>query len=973
MSVSRRVASPDLVDRVEELTVLIGAWAETVAGSPRIVLVAGEAGIGKTRLLDKLADHAAASGGLIVRGACMQLASGTLPYAPFRLAVSDLCAAIGSEAVEEAVGSAAASLKALLVGSALDLGPARGATDDDGGQLFDAVARLLHHAAQEQPLVLMVEDLHWADASTCDLVAYLCRALRSSRVLLLTSLRTDPPPDPRVDEVIDELVRLPHVERLVLHRLAPDGVVRQMVGILGAAPDAMFAERVVRHSAGVPFLVEELIAAGNPDDGEVPESLRHLVLRRTRSLSGDATAALRAVATGGGPVDERTIAAVGELSAGVLGPALRELVGDDLLVVDRDLGRYDVRHALLREAVENDLLPGEAATLHERHALLLEESGATDVRSVIEAAHHWWVVRQPDRAYPAALRAAVAARGISAYGEELLLLERCLSLLPALDEPTTPEVPDRAELLVAAGRAARLAGRYETSRQLLGEARSLLELADSPLRSAQVLFEEALLLRSLGDAPGVEQALQVLLDELPTGPSPARAYALNALVQIQLHQRRNLPELLRTVRGATEAATVAGEPAVAAHLQVTHASLVADDAARPDEAEALLATAWDVGERLDDVEVMLRVLDARARLLVGRGRFREGEDAARQGLRLAAERGSGVLILDYLLGTRCDALIATGEWERAAAALEDALLVDRPNLERGGLHARLAAVRCAVGDLAAARNATEMARARLKAGTADPSLLVLIATVEADLALAEGRPTVAADVARQAVVEHADHVASADMWRLLQVAAAATTSASRPAGGEPPTWLVAAVQAQGARAPGSSWVPVVAAELAGSDPDLWRRAASASGDDSVPVLVSLQVRYRGAESLLAAGARTEAARLLGELISSAERLGARGIHQAALDLSLRARLKVVGSEGPGAVHRAGVGELTPRELEVLQLLTAGRSNAAIASQLVISSKTVSVHVSHILDKFGAASRGEAAAIARLQGLADPKA
>ena len=399
--------------------------------------------------------------------------------------------------------------------------------------------------------------------------------------------------------------------------------------------------------------------------------------------------------------------------------------------------------------------------------------------------------------------------------------------------------------------------------------------------------------------------------------------------------------------------------------------------ARPDEAEDLLATAWETGERLDDVEVRLRVLDARARLLVGRGRFREGEDAARQGLRLAADRGSAVLILDYLLGTRCDALMAIGEWARAASALEDALLVDRPNLERGGLYARLAAVRCAVGDLDAARTATETARSRLEAGTADPSLLVLIATVEAELASAEGRPTVAADVARQAVAEHADHVASADMWRLLQVAAAAVTAASRPAGREPPAWLVAAVQAQGVRAPESSWNPVVAAELAGSDPELWRHAASASGDDSIPVLVRLQVRHRAAESLLAVGARTEAARLLGDLISSAERLGARGIHQAALDLSLRARLKVAGSDGHGAVHgavhRAGVGELTPRELEVLRLLTAGRSNAAIASRLVISSKTVSVHVSHILDKLGAASRGEAAAIARLQGLADPEA
>lgn len=972
MRVSRRVASPDLVDRAEELAVLTAAWAETTAGAPRTVLVSGEAGIGKTRLLDHLAAHAAASGGLVARGACVQLGSGTIPYAPFRPAVSDLCAEVGPEAVREAVGPSAAALGALLVEPALVRGVPRDGTEG-AGALFDAVARLLHHVSLERPVALLVEDLHWSDASTCDLVSYLSRALRTSSVLLVASLRTEPPPDPRVDELLDELVRLPHIERLGLQRLGPDGVVQQMVGILGAPPEAGFAQRVVRRSAGVPFLVEELTAAGDVADGEVPEELRHLVLRRTRSLSPGATAALRAVAAGGGPLDEPTIAAVGQLPAGALALALRELVERDLLVVDRVQGRYDVRHALLREAVDEDLLPGEAATLHERHALLLDESGATDVRSVIEAAHHWWVARTPDRAYPAAMRAAAAARGVAAYGEELLLLERCLSLWSVMEDPATPEVPDRAELLAAAGRAARLAGRYETSRQLLGQARSELGPGVPPLRTAEVLFEEALLLRSLGDVPGVGKALRSLLEAMPTGPSLARATALNALVQLRLHQRRDLPELLRTVREAAEAATVAAEPAVAAHLQVTHAALVADDAGGSGEAEALLSSAWVVGERIDDVALMLRVLDARGRLLVGRGRFRDGEAAARQGLRLAAERGSPVLILDYLLGTRCDALLALGAWDEAAEALEEALRVDRPNLERGGLYARLAAVRCAVGDLAGARAATETARSRLSDGTADPSLLVLLATVEAELALAEGRPTAAADVARRATAEHGDHVPSADAWRLLRAAAAAAVAAGRPADDEPPAWLVAAVAAQEARGAGSPWADVLAAELAGGDPDLWRRAAAACAEDAVPELVRLQVLHSAAGACLSGGARTEAARLLGEVVSSAERLGAKGVLAAALDLGVRARLRVAGADQPGPVGRAAAGELTPRELEVLGLLTEGRSNAAIAARLVISSKTVSVHVSHILDKLGAASRGEAAAIARERGLAGPDA
>jgi DNA-binding CsgD family transcriptional regulator/tetratricopeptide (TPR) repeat protein len=966
--VSRRVASPDHIDRAAELSVLTAAWADVVAGEPRTVLLFGEAGIGKSRLIDEFVEQAKASGALIARGACMQLGGGTLPYTPFRRAVSDLFADLGPDAVREAVGEST-SLGALLLDA--DVTPAQVGDQAQDGQLFASVARLLHHASRDRPVALVVEDLHWSDASTRGLVSYLCNALHTSRVLLVASLRTEAKVDPGLDEFLDELVRLPGVERLDLHRLDPDGVVRQMAGILGGPPRAAFAERVVRRSAGVPFFVEELTAAGDVGGEDVPEGVRQLVLRRTRSLSPTAKSALRVVAAAGGPVDEKTIAAVGDVPERDLDLALRDLVDNDLLVVDRSRGHYDVRHALLREAVDEDLLPGEAARLHERHALLLEASGATDARSLIEAAHHWWVARRTDRAYPASLRAAAAAHAISAYGEELLLLERCLSLRPDLADPATPDQPDRAELLASAGRAARLAGRYETSLRLLDQARSELGPTDPPLRTAQVLFEEALLLRSLGDVPGVEPALRSLLDGLEPGPSLARANALNALVQLQLHQRRDVPELLQTLRLATEAATGTGEPELAAHLQVTHATVVADEATPSDEAESLLSSAWELGESRDNVPLKLRVLEARSRLLVAGGSFRAGGDIARRGLRLAAERGSSVLMLDYLLGNLCDALLATGEWGEATSLLEEALRVDRPNLERAGLYARLAALRCAVGDLDGARTATETATSRLGAGSADPSLLLLFAAVEAELALAEGRPTTAVAVARDATGEHGHRVASVDLWRLLRVAAAACAAASRPTGGDPPSWLVDAVKAQVRHNPGSPWADILAAELAGGDPALWQRAATASAEGSVPVLVRLRVLCAAGGACVAAGDRAEAARLLGDVVESADRLGASGILEAALDLIARSRLRIPGAGKLGPVDPSGAPELTPRELEVLRLLAAGRSNASIAGLLFISNKTVSVHVSHILDKLGVASRGEAAATAWARGLAGP--
>jgi DNA-binding NarL/FixJ family response regulator len=305
------------------------------------------------------------------------------------------------------------------------------------------------------------------------------------------------------------------------------------------------------------------------------------------------------------------------------------------------------------------------------------------------------------------------------------------------------------------------------------------------------------------------------------------------------------------------------------------------------------------------------------------------------------------------------------------AVLEDALRVERPNLERSGLYARLGALRAATGDLDGARAATSLAGSRLGVGSADPSMLVLLATVEAELALAEGRPTEAAGIASRAVEGPGTLVASAETWRLLRVAAAASVASSRRVGGSPPDRLIEAARKQEAREPGSPWVHILAAELADGDAERWRRAAAAAAEDTVPVLVRLQVLFRTGETALAAGSRAEAADLLGEVVRSSTRLGARGVLDAARDLVSRARLKVEDADVV-ATDRSGPDGLTPRELEVLHLVAAGRSNASIAASLVISIKTVSVHVSHILDKLGVASRGEAAATARARGLVGPE-
>lgn len=948
---------------------LAAAWADALTGTPRVVLVAGEPGIGKTRLVEDLAEQVRGAGGLVAAGACPRLGSSTVPFAPFRAALGDLAETLGAATLVDLTGPGAALLPTLVP----DLGGAVGATSSPGagpaqGYVLDVVARLLQRVALDRPLMVVVEDLHWSDASTRDLVGYLGQAARRGRLLLVGTLRSEPEPEAAVADLVEELLRRPGSERLDLRRLTPQGVSRLMAAILGAAPDVGQAERVARRSEGVPFLVEELTAAEAQGERTLPEGLRHLALRRSRQLPATATAVLRAVASAGGPVGEDALLEVCELPRAALDQALRDLVDAGLVVADRRTGRLDVRHALLREAVEQDLLPGESAVLHGRWADLLDGVGGADHRAVIEAAQHRWLARDVDRAYPAAVRAAAAARSVPAYGEELLLLERALGLRAELPDPPAGS-PDEAGLLSDAGRAARLAGRYPRALELLEQARTALGSADVD-RLARVLWEESLLARSLGDLPAVEAAIESLVDELPARPTAVRAHALNALLQLQLLRRD--PRARETLSAAVVAAERAGEPLVAAHLRVTAAGLLADRAAGVAEARSELDRAAEVATSRDDLELQLRVQDARARVLLADGRPVPAEEAAREGLAIAARRGSPVLIRDYLVGALVDALWTTGRWAEALTVLDDTLRIDRPDLERAALHARRGRLLLALGRVDAGAAAVAVARRRLDGSAATSELHVLVTTAEVELAVAQGLPTVALDAARAGYERHGERTAAATLRPLLLAATIAARSSGPSDRREVSSyaWIGTAAAALRDRSPAEPWDSLLAAETSGADLRSWQAALDAVGREGTPAPLRMQSLLGAALARLsrrpvAADDRAAAARLVDELLVLAGELGAGPAAAAARALAVRAGLRLAGAEPTPAVVASG---LTAREQEVLRLVALGRSNGQIAAELVISVKTVSVHVSHLLDKLGVSSRGEAAALARAGGL-----
>ncbi|MGH3364581.1 MAG: helix-turn-helix transcriptional regulator [Nocardioidaceae bacterium] len=959
------MSSPELVGRGEQLALLGRAMDEAGSATPRLVVVEGEAGIGKSRLLSDFTAEASRRGVTVLRGSCVDLGDSAVPHLPLRSVLAELVDAVGVDRVLDLVGPGLVALSPLQPELAERAPPETSSVRADASQLFDVVARLLDRLSHETPLLLAVEDLHWADGSTRGLLGYLARAMRTSRVLVVVTARTEPPPTEHTTEFLDELARLPSVDMVRLTRLDRDDVARQLRGIWGRSASAAALSHVTRLSQGVPFLVEELARTDPEDQSSVPETVRNLVLVRTRSLGHSARQVLGAAAVAATALDERSLSDVADLPAAEVELALRELVDDHLLVLDRASGRYEFRHALLREATQSDLLAAEAGRLHRRCAELFETSaelaGASG-RAEALVAHHWWMAGADEQAFDAALVAADGARAVHAYEEELALRRRALDLWPRV-EPR-PGAPDRVDLLWHAANAADRFGELDSARDLYQAARRELSLEEQPARAADLLYDEVGLLRHLGDLPETEAAIHRVLAVLPAEPSLARARALVAL-QAFHYQRREIDGLRTVTRETIAVANQVGAPALAGWARLR---LVAARAAYWDESShtvqrdvrALAAEAGDT-----DLLLVTYINESDGYLV--EGCFTEAARLARAGQRVATQRGGKLDHQDLLLINLVCALIASGDWTEAQALLDDALLVDRPGALRANMHGFLAEVRLARGDLAGAEQSAAEAHLKLERLRADPQSYPFIAAVRGDVALARGRAGEALEIVRRMYDGDGQSIAYPNMiWPALHVAAraiAALAQRDRSSAAEAIEWLAPAAARQCENQHMPWWSDAVEAELSSGDAEHWRVAVAAVEHEQTPVLLRLRVALGAARAELSTGSRGRARDLLVGVLADAERLGAGLVLDEARDFAQRSRLVLATTE-----RKRDVFGLTVRELEVLQLLAVGMSNRQIGDNLFLSPKTVSIHVSHILAKLGVGNRGEAAAVAFTRGL-----
>jgi DNA-binding NarL/FixJ family response regulator len=1015
LEMSGRASSPVLVGRDEQMAALEDALASVRQGGPSAVLLGGEAGVGKSRLVSEFGRQAVAAGARVLTGGCLELGTDGLPFAPFTAVLRDLVHGMGADQVASMLpGRTTRGLARLL--------PELGEPDTSGepgearARLFEEVLSALEQLATHSPVVLVIEDAHWADRSSRDLLTFLIGNQRAiSGLLIVVTFRSDEMHRTHpLRPMLAALDRIDWVERVELPRLTRRDTSELAVLILGRRLADDLTDALYHRSEGNPLFVEALLCCDGELSAELPESLRDLLLDSVRRLPEDTQEVLRVASAGGETTGHGLLAAVSGLDDGALTSALRPAVTANVLRVQAD--GYAFRHELIREALHDDLLPGEHGRLHSRFAEAIDANPALvpPGRAAIEMAHHWHSAHDSVWALIGAWQAAAQAGHAVAPAERLSLLARVLELWDQVPDAAERIGADHARVLEEAVSAARDAGEFERGIALANSALKELDPATDPVRVALLLEHRGHFKMDLGR----KEFSGDFLAALQTVPADAPA----ARIEILLSAARCVPRVPDECSYAEEALALArqtgdevGEAHALLSLAMFHAGVGQESSIGSDPIE-LIAQARAMAERAGAHDLVAKAAINESHLLEGAGEHERAVEAARRGTVGRDAQYVARSARSLLMVNQAEPLLALGRWDEALGVAEQAYefqLASLP-LHRAFMHVVNGRVALARGQADAAAGATSAAAELLRGPDCDDQYQFPFGVLEISLRLAMAGAAAGIETASR-VFDDYDLSGSSPRyaWPLVVAAADACVTAARQARVSQDKQLrgdtaaladrlrtiaekletfgqaqrasrltFAAADAHAALLLGPSGAglsrggtrsaaagalsPAQAEELVAA----WDQAAAAWAAVSEPYPLA-HALLRAAESALACADRDGAADRLQRAAALAARLGADPLADEIAILARRARIQVHGGLPAGQdAGEAGFG-LTGRELEVLRLVAAGRSNREIAAELVISPKTASVHVSNILGKLGAASRGEAAAKAHALRLVEP--
>ena len=864
-------ATAGLLEREDALAALHGALSEVRAGSGRFVLVAGEAGIGKTALVRVFCDSGGRSASVLV-GACDPLFTPS-PLSPF----ADVAAEVGG-VVDEAV-RCGLGVRAV----------------------FEALQAELNRGA----IILVLEDLHWADEATLDVIRLLARRVASIPALIVATYRDDAFERTHpLRIVLGELATIPSVENIRLGALSVESVARL------AESYELDPTELHRTTSGNPFYVREVLDAGGD---VIPETVRSAVLARTSRLSREANAVVEAVSI----APPRLDASMLEQICGDAADSIDECIAIGVLIAEGDAVAF--RHELARLAIEDSLAPSRRVELHRRALAALAASRAREVDPA-RLAHHAEAAGDVDAVLRYAPAAAERAFEVGAFREAAAQYARALRF--AGNRPPG----ERAALLESRSRACYLADDQVEAIAVISDAIACREAEAAPLAQARALTEltSYLLCRGLYSRAeaAVSEAELLVSNEPNTAASASVLHSRSLLIYDS-----DLDAAIALAREAEGIALGHGDLETAADARVTIGSL---ECAR----DTTLGRAILEGAAADCRVRGLKQQAARALNRLGAiGSYRHDHAVANEYLSAA---------LEYCIENNLDlwridvlALLARsqldqGRWTEAAESATELLRDPRespwPQLEAQQV---LALVRARRGDPGA--------HDALAAGTEigiSPEVtdaLVDLAAAYAEVAWLENRPAEVRNATADEIEAAAERGADEDVARLTY-------------------WRVLAGVDSIVEGAFESTTPY-ALGAAGE----WERAASEWARRSCPYETALALAQAEDEASLRRALQIshelEARPLATRVAHRLRNLGVRDIRR-----------------GPRASTRANPAELTARELEVLALVSDGLRNAEIADRLVVSRRTVDHHVSAILRKLGVRTRGEATAAAHRLGL-----
>jgi len=952
----------------------------------RSVLLSGEAGIGKTRLLAAVRARAAESGWRVLVGHCLDFGDTAPPYLP----VTELFARLDAEAPELADRVAAAFPPLLRVMPAHR--PATGTGESthqaDRGELFAAIHAGLEAIAVEASLLVVVEDVHWADQSTRDLLTFWFTRGFAGPVSVVASYRSDDLHRRHpLRATAAQWARLPGVQRVDLGPL-PDREVRDLVRTLHPSPwRESEVHAVVDRAEGNAFFAEELVAATGLVGGAVPRDLAGLLLVRVDQLDDSARQVVRVASAAGRGITHDLLVQVAGVSDAELEAGVRAAVEGNVLV-PAGADSYAFRHAMLGEAVYDDLLPGERVRVHAAFVRALSNRHAPG--SAAELARHARAAHDPATALQASVLAGDEASSLGGPDESLSHYRLALELIDASAARQSGDQPDQpvdvVDLTVKASAAATAAGHSDQAIALVQDRLARGSTDASPVERAQLLYALALA-AMVTDSVSVDPLATTTeaVELVPADPPSALRGRLLSLHARALAARMRDEEATQRAEEALALARSLRLPGVVADTSATLARLQ-EHAGHPERSRASLERVITEARASND-PAELRGLSLLGTLHLEQGRLDEAFDVYSAGA--ARARALGMPWSPYGLDARMLAgLVAyqRGDWDGAMRIVDVA-----GQLPPGIAEALLSAVGLSVSagrGEAAARGLL----AQLRPWWERDGMLAVLATGPAiDLHGDAGHIADATEIYCDAVdcvsrlwgqpdfqartrlsalllgqlANHTSRAAASERTALAargdELAESATRAAQRlvkrgrPRGPEGDAWL-ARSRAEHLRL---CWLTGIAVP----DEDVlvraWRDAVA--GFERYPHTFELaRSQGRLATVLRAVGDQPQSRDLADAARQTARRLGAQ---------PLLAQLRSLGHDPPPREPVRGPDDaLTPREREVLALVAQGRSNREVAQQLYISAKTVSVHVSNILTKLAAGGRTEAVAIARRRGL-----